>query len=59
VVEHLARVAFFSTAARCVSYDIDNRRSEQLLPRLAITGDAAAWYTSRLSPDDRQAPLVL
>src|ERR1700735_66475 len=48
-------VAFFSTARDGVSYDIDIVEPEAgALPRLAITGDGAAWYPLDWSPDDRK-----
>ncbi len=48
-------VAFFSTARDGVSYDIDVVDPEAgSLPRLAITGDGAAWYPLDWSPDDRK-----
>jgi Tol biopolymer transport system component len=48
-------VAFFSTARDGVSYDIDIVAPESgALPRLAITGDGAAWYPLDWSPDDRK-----
>jgi dipeptidyl aminopeptidase/acylaminoacyl peptidase len=48
-------VAFFTTARDGVSYDIDIVAPESgALPRLAITGDAAAWYPLDWSPDDRK-----
>src|SRR5258707_7078440 len=48
-------VAFFSTARDGVSYDIDIVDPEAgSLPRLAITGDGAAWYPLDWSPDDRK-----
>jgi dipeptidyl aminopeptidase/acylaminoacyl peptidase len=48
-------VAFFSTARDGVSYDIDIVEPETgSLPRLAITGDGAAWYPLDWSPDDRK-----
>jgi dipeptidyl aminopeptidase/acylaminoacyl peptidase len=48
-------VAFFSTARDGVSYDIDIVEPEVgSLPRLAITGDGAAWYPLDWSPDDRK-----
>jgi dipeptidyl aminopeptidase/acylaminoacyl peptidase len=48
-------VAFFSTARDGVSYDIDIVEPEAgSLPRLAITGDGAAWYPLDWSPDDRK-----
>ncbi len=48
-------VAFFSTARDGVSYDIDIVEPEAgSLPRLAVAGDAAAWYPLDWSPDDRK-----
>jgi len=48
-------VAFFSTARDGVSYDIDIVAPEAgSLPRLAVTGDSAAWYPLDWSPDDRK-----
>ena len=48
-------VAYFSTARDGVSYDIDIAEPEGgTLSRLAVTGDAAAWYTLDWSPDDRK-----
>jgi dipeptidyl aminopeptidase/acylaminoacyl peptidase len=48
-------VAFFTTARDGASYDIDIVAPESgALPRLAITGDAAAWYPLDWSPDDRK-----
>ncbi len=48
-------VAFFSTARDGVSYDIDIVDPEAgSLPRLAVTGDGAAWYPLDWSPDDRK-----
>src|SRR6202790_3967129 len=48
-------VAFFSTARDGVSYDIDIVEPELgSLPRLAVTGDGAAWYPLDWSPDDRK-----
>ncbi len=48
-------VAFFTTARDGVSYDIDIVDPETgLLPRLAVTGDGAAWYPLDWSPDDRK-----
>jgi dipeptidyl aminopeptidase/acylaminoacyl peptidase len=48
-------VAFFSTARDGVSHDIDIVDPESgALPRLAITGDGAAWYPLDWSPDDRK-----
>jgi dipeptidyl aminopeptidase/acylaminoacyl peptidase len=48
-------VAFFTTSRDGVSYDIDIVAPESgALPRLAITGDAAAWYPLDWSPDDRK-----
>ena len=47
--------AFFTTARDGVSYDIDIVDPESgALPRLAITGDGAAWYPLDWSPDDRK-----
>ncbi len=46
-------IAFFSTARDGVSYDIDIVDPESgALPRLAVTGDSAAWYPLDWSPDD-------
>ena len=46
-------VAFFSTARDGVSYDIDIVDPESgSLPRLAVTGEGAAWYPLDWSPDD-------
>jgi dipeptidyl aminopeptidase/acylaminoacyl peptidase len=48
-------VAYFSTARDGVSYDIDIAEPEAgALSRLAVTGDAAAWYPLDWSPDDRK-----
>lgn len=48
-------VAFFSTARDGMSYDIDIVEPETgSLPRLAVTGDGAAWYPLDWSPDDRK-----
>jgi dipeptidyl aminopeptidase/acylaminoacyl peptidase len=48
-------VAYFSTARDGVSYDIDIAEPEGgTLSRLAVTGDAAAWYPLDWSPDDRK-----
>jgi dipeptidyl aminopeptidase/acylaminoacyl peptidase len=48
-------VAFFTTARDGVSYDIDIVDPEAgSLPRLAVTGDGAAWYPLDWSPDDRK-----
>jgi dipeptidyl aminopeptidase/acylaminoacyl peptidase len=48
-------VAFFSTARDGVSYDIDIADPEAgSLPRLAVSGDGAAWYPLDWSPDDRK-----
>jgi dipeptidyl aminopeptidase/acylaminoacyl peptidase len=48
-------VAYFSTARDGVSYDIDIAEPEGgALPRLAVTGDSAAWYPLDWSPDDRK-----
>jgi dipeptidyl aminopeptidase/acylaminoacyl peptidase len=48
-------VAFFSTARDGVTCDIDIVDPENgALPRLAVTGDAAAWYPLDWSPDDRK-----
>jgi dipeptidyl aminopeptidase/acylaminoacyl peptidase len=48
-------VAFFSTARDGVSYDIDIADPEAgSLPRLALSGDGAAWYPLDWSPDDRK-----
>jgi dipeptidyl aminopeptidase/acylaminoacyl peptidase len=48
-------VAFFTTARDGVSYDIDIVDPEAgTLPRLAVTGDTAAWYPLDWSPDDRK-----
>jgi dipeptidyl aminopeptidase/acylaminoacyl peptidase len=52
-------VAFFSTARDGVSYDIDIVDPEAgSLPRLAVTGDGAAWYPLDWSPDDRKLLLL-
>jgi dipeptidyl aminopeptidase/acylaminoacyl peptidase len=48
-------IAFFSTARDGVSHDIDIvDPGAGTLPRLLITGDAAAWYPLDWSPDDRK-----
>ncbi|MGB6354387.1 MAG: hypothetical protein WBF21_10445, partial [Steroidobacteraceae bacterium] len=48
-------VAFFSNARDGASYDIDIVEPETgSLPRLAVTGDDAAWYPLDWSPDDRK-----
>jgi dipeptidyl aminopeptidase/acylaminoacyl peptidase len=48
-------VAFFSTARDGVTCDIDIVDPESgALPRLAVTGDDAAWYPLDWSPDDRK-----
>ena len=48
-------VAYFSTARDGISYDIDIAEPEGgALSRLAVTGDAAAWYPLDWSPDDRK-----
>jgi dipeptidyl aminopeptidase/acylaminoacyl peptidase len=48
-------IAFFSTARDGVSRDIDIVEPESgALPRLAVTGDSAAWYPLDWSPDDRK-----
>jgi dipeptidyl aminopeptidase/acylaminoacyl peptidase len=48
-------VAYFTTARDGVSYDIDIAEPEGgALPRLAVTGDGAAWYPLDWSPDDRK-----
>jgi dipeptidyl aminopeptidase/acylaminoacyl peptidase len=48
-------VAFFSTARDGVNADIDIVEPEAgSLPRLAVTGDSAAWYPLDWSPDDRK-----
>ena len=48
-------VAFFSTARDGVSNDIDVVEPEAgSLPRLAVTGDSAAWIPLDWSPDDRK-----
>jgi dipeptidyl aminopeptidase/acylaminoacyl peptidase len=48
-------VAYFSTARDGLSYDIDIAEPEGgALPRLAVTGDGAAWYPLDWSPDDRK-----
>lgn len=48
-------VAFFSTARDGASYDIDILEPEAgSLPRLAVTGDSAAWSPLDWSPDDRK-----
>lgn len=53
------QVAFFSTARDGVTCDIDVVDPEGgALPRLLVTGDAAAWYPLDWSPDDRKV-LVL
>ncbi len=49
-------VAFFSTARDGVSCDIDIvEPATGSLPRLAVTGDNAAWIALDWSPDDPQA----
>ena len=49
------QVAFFSTARDGVTCDIDVVDPEGgALPRLVVTGDAAAWYPLDWSPDDRK-----
>ncbi len=46
-------IAFFSNARDGASYDIDIVEPESgSLPRLAVTGDTAAWYPLDWSPDD-------
>jgi dipeptidyl aminopeptidase/acylaminoacyl peptidase len=48
-------VAFFSTARDGATYDIDIvDPAAGSLPRLAVTGDGAAWYPLDWSPDDRK-----
>ncbi len=48
-------VAFFSNARDGASYDIDIVDPESgSLPRLAVSGDGAAWYPLDWSPDDRK-----
>lgn len=48
-------VAFFSTARDGVSYDIDVVDPDAgSLPRLAVSGDGAAWRPLDWSPDDRK-----
>jgi dipeptidyl aminopeptidase/acylaminoacyl peptidase len=48
-------IAFFSTARDGVSIDIDVVDPEAgTLPRLVVTGDAAAWSPVDWSPDDRK-----
>jgi dipeptidyl aminopeptidase/acylaminoacyl peptidase len=48
-------VAFFSTARDGANADIDIADPEAgSLPRLAVTGDGAAWYPLDWSPDDRK-----
>jgi dipeptidyl aminopeptidase/acylaminoacyl peptidase len=48
-------VAFFSTARDGASYDIDIvDPAAGSLPRLAVSGDGAAWYPLDWSPDDRK-----
>lgn len=48
-------IAFFSTARDGASYDIDIVDPEGgALPRLAVTGDGAAWIPLDWSPDDRK-----
>jgi dipeptidyl aminopeptidase/acylaminoacyl peptidase len=48
-------LAFFSTARDGVSYDVDIADPDSgALPRLAVTGDGAAWYPLDWSPDDRK-----
>jgi len=48
-------IAFFSTARDGVSHDIDIVDPESgTLPRLAVSGDSAAWYPLDWSPDDRK-----
>jgi len=48
-------VAFYSTARDGVSCDIDIvEPGSGSLPRLAVTGDASAWYPLDWSPDDRK-----
>jgi len=49
------QVAFFSTARDGATYDIDIIEPETgALPRLAVSGDGAAWYPVDWSPDDRK-----
>jgi dipeptidyl aminopeptidase/acylaminoacyl peptidase len=46
-------IAFFSTARDGTSFDIDIVDPETgALPRLAVSGDAAAWVAEDWSPDD-------
>jgi dipeptidyl aminopeptidase/acylaminoacyl peptidase len=48
-------VAFFTTARDGVTFDIDIVEPETgSLPRLAVSGDGAAWYPLDWSPDDRK-----
>ncbi len=48
-------VAFFSNARDGVTFDIDIVDPESgSLPRLAVSGDGAAWYPLDWSPDDRK-----
>jgi dipeptidyl aminopeptidase/acylaminoacyl peptidase len=48
-------VAFFNTARDGVSHDIDIVDPQAgSLPRLAVSGDGAAWYPLDWSPDDRK-----
>jgi len=48
-------IAFFSTARDGVSHDIDIVDVDSgVLPRLAVSGDGAAWYPLDWSPDDRR-----
>jgi dipeptidyl aminopeptidase/acylaminoacyl peptidase len=48
-------LAFSSTARDGVSYDVDIVEPESgALPRLAVSGDGAAWYPLDWSPDDRK-----
>ena len=48
-------LAFFSTSRDGASYDVDIVEPEAgALPRLAVSGDGAAWYPLDWSPDDRK-----
>jgi Tol biopolymer transport system component len=48
-------LAFFSTARDGVSSDVEIVEPEgAALPRLAVSGDGAAWYPLDWSPDDRK-----
>jgi dipeptidyl aminopeptidase/acylaminoacyl peptidase len=48
-------IAFFSTARDGASCDVDIVDAESgALPRLAVSGDGAAWYPLDWSPDDRK-----